>query len=293
MTEPFSDRIERFVRMLRASGSCHKPEIQRVVRDTPRHYFIDQFYRNTKRGPRLTRIPDTGPTPSQLDRIYSDVSLSTHRQPPSSSSQPSLVTDMLQMLDLKRGHRVLEIGAGTGWNAALMSRIVGDEGHVTTVDIQTDVTRRARRHLRRARCSNVTVITGDGYRGHASTSPYDRLITTVSTPSVPGAWIDQIELGGTMLVVLQETSGDGWDLLLKLKKTKTGMVGAVAGLAGFMTLTGKLSAARTTVDEMTALYPGIKPRRVHAPWTDFSGSVRHRVHRDFLFFAQLDGFELV
>jgi protein-L-isoaspartate(D-aspartate) O-methyltransferase len=287
----YTQHNERFVRMLRASG-MRDPSIVSAVSANPRHLFIDQYYQMTKAGRRLSRVTDKGPTTRQLNRIYSDAAIPTHQHPPSSSSQPSLVASMLQNLGLREGHRVLEVGAGTGWNAALMGHIVGDSGRVTTVDIQADVTRRARRHLRRARSSNVTVITGDGYSGHTQTGPFDRIVTTVSTPSIPETWIEQLKTGGLMLTVLQETPGDGWDLLVRLKKGKTGMSGGVVDLVGFMTLTGRLSTSRSSRDEVVDLYPGKKARKVHAPWSDFSGGALLRVQRDFHFFAQLEGFLL-
>src|SRR5688500_4168685 len=118
-------------------------------------------------------------------------------QPISSSSAPSIMAPMLQALDLHPGHRVLEIGAGTGYNAALLAHLVGPKGKVVSVELEPDIARTARTVLRsldvRAR-----VVAGDGHLGFAAGAPYDRIIVTAASSAVPRAWFDQLADGGLL-----------------------------------------------------------------------------------------------
>lgn len=116
-------------------------------------------------------------------------------QPSSSCSQPSLVADMLDALDVHEGHRVLEVGTGTGWNAALLNSRVGERGHVVSVEVDPDLADTARRSLTRAGYA-PSVITADGTKGYPPEAPYDRLIATASVRVVPHAWIAQTRSGG-------------------------------------------------------------------------------------------------
>lgn len=111
-------------------------------------------------------------------------------QPSSSCSQPSLVAAMLDALEVHPGHRVLEIGTGTGWNAALLSERVGPSGHVVSVEIDNDVARNARSALEDSRYSAL-VVTADGMAGYPAAAPYDRVLATASVRRIPRAWLDQ------------------------------------------------------------------------------------------------------
>ena len=159
-----NEPLESFIRMLRATKRLESRRLERAFRAAPRHWFVDRMHAHSKR-PRFIDVNRSRPTRRHLERIYSDEALVTHRDPPSSTSQPSLVAFMLEALDVRAGARVLEIGAGTGWNAALMAHLVGPSGSVVSVDIQADVARCARRHIKRAGVANVTVATGDGAVG--------------------------------------------------------------------------------------------------------------------------------
>ncbi|GAA2446800.1 hypothetical protein GCM10010191_74890 [Actinomadura vinacea] len=118
--------------------------------------------------------------------------------PTSSCSAPQVVREMLELLDLERGHRVLEIGTGTGWNAALMAEIVGAE-HVTTIEIDPGIAEQARRNLAGVGCP-VRVVTGDGEAGYPGSGPYDRVIVTAAVAELPFAWVEQTRPGGRLLV---------------------------------------------------------------------------------------------
>jgi protein-L-isoaspartate(D-aspartate) O-methyltransferase len=115
----------------------------------------------------------------------------------SSNSAPEIVRRMLELLRLAPGTRVLEIGTGTGWNAALMAEIAGPH-RVTTVEIAPDLAGRARRNLARAGYA-VSVVTGDGEDGYAGDAPYDRVIATAAVRALPYAWVEQTRPGGLIV----------------------------------------------------------------------------------------------
>ncbi|MBL1102152.1 methyltransferase domain-containing protein [Streptomyces coffeae] len=131
--------------------------------------------------------------------VYSDIPLVTQvedppdtavaRTPSSSASMPRIVLAMLQALDIREGQRVLEIGTGTGYNAALLAHRLGDH-LVTTIDVDPDLADQARANLKTAGYAPAVVI-GDGARGWPDGAPYDRLIATCSVHDVPRTWIEQ------------------------------------------------------------------------------------------------------
>ena len=114
---------------------------------------------------------------------------------------------MLEQLNPQPGHRVLEIGAGTGYNAALMGHLVGDSGLVITVDIDDDLVESAREHLGSAGLHRVSVVCGDGGLGYADRAPYDRIILTVGAWDIVPAWWKQLKLGGRLLLPLEVKGG--------------------------------------------------------------------------------------
>jgi methyltransferase of FxLD system len=115
----------------------------------------------------------------------------------SSASQPAIVAIMLEQLRLERGHSVLEIGAGTGYNAALLGRLAD---RVVTMDIDEDIARRARERL--AGVPNVEVRVGDGWAGAPDRAPYDRIELTIGTSDISAAWRDQLTDGGLLVLPL-------------------------------------------------------------------------------------------
>ncbi|MCP2335259.1 methyltransferase domain-containing protein [Actinomadura rupiterrae] len=121
----------------------------------------------------------------------------------SSSSAPELMAEMIEALELEPGMRVLEIGTGTGYNAALLAYLLGSE-NVVSVEIDAEVADRARGALQRTGY-RVKVITGDGEQGYAADAPYDRVIATAAAHTVPYAWVEQTRPGGVILVPWAET----------------------------------------------------------------------------------------
>lgn len=119
------------------------------------------------------------------------------RVPTSSASAPSLVAAMLHALDVRDGMRVLEIGTGTGWNAGLLARRLGDE-YVTSIEIDPEVAAAAATALRDAGTA-PTLVVGDGLLGCPQRAPYDRVVTTMAVRSVPYVWVRQTAPRGVLV----------------------------------------------------------------------------------------------
>jgi protein-L-isoaspartate O-methyltransferase len=118
----------------------------------------------------------------------------------SSSSMPSVMAIMLHALDAHDGDAVLEIGTGSGYNAALLCERLGSD-RITTVDCDAELVEAARRRLSE-HGYEPTVVAGDGFLGHAPNAPYDRVIATCAVRQVPRAWIAQTRPGGRILAML-------------------------------------------------------------------------------------------
>jgi protein-L-isoaspartate(D-aspartate) O-methyltransferase len=127
-------------------------------------------------------------------------------------SQPSLVAFMTDKLDLKPTDRVLEIGTGSGYQAAILSQLVS---HVYTVEIVEALACRAMADLKRLGFDNVTVLTGDGYKGWPEYAPFDAVIVTCAPDHIPQPLIDQLRDGGRMVIPVGEPGNQSLYLLQK------------------------------------------------------------------------------
>ncbi|TDC74630.1 methyltransferase domain-containing protein [Streptomyces hainanensis] len=186
----------------------------------------------------------------------------------SSASAPDLVADMLALLDVSPEARVLEVGTGTGWNAALLAHRVGD-ANVVTVEVDPDIAAAAERALVRAG-RKVRVVTGDGAFGVPDGAPYDRLIVTAGVRAIPAAWLGQVRSGGIILLPYG-TPYSGDDALLRLTRREDGTAsGRFRGQARFMKLRAQRSPTPTSPpglpfrDFATDVWPP------HTPWHPFA-----------------------
>lgn len=154
--------------------------------------------------------------------------------PTSSASGSNVVALMLKHLDVHGSERVLEIGTGTGWNAALLADRVGAD-QVTTIEVDPEVAAHARVALAEAGYRGVTVMTGDGALGHPPGAPYDRVIATVGSTYLPYAWVAQTRPGGR--IVAPSWALGYYGLLLALTVGEDGTaVGHFVDDASFMML---------------------------------------------------------
>ncbi|MGW7007303.1 methyltransferase, FxLD system [Streptomyces sp. NPDC054933] len=171
------------VDQIRADGHARTTDVENALRTVPRHVFV----------------PD-----APLEDAYANapvhIKYDTDGTSISCASQPGVVALMLDQLEAQPGERILELGAGTGYNAALLAHLVGEHGHVTTIDVDDDLVEGARARLAAAGITNVEALTRDGAVGHAESAPYDRIIATVGAHGIPHAWLDQLAPGGRLLV---------------------------------------------------------------------------------------------
>jgi protein-L-isoaspartate(D-aspartate) O-methyltransferase len=177
-----------------------------------------------------------------LRRIYSNTALITvpgrAKLATSSSSHPGLMAQMLMLLDVKPGHRVLEIGAGTGYNAALMSEIAGTSGRIATIDSSREVAEAARVHLAGAGYADAIVRAGDGWYGCADLGPFDRIVATVGCPDISPHWLEQLKPDGKMVVPLDH--GDAHPLYA-VTMAAGAPAARVVGWSGFIPMNGYAS----------------------------------------------------
>ncbi|GGX50529.1 methyltransferase domain-containing protein [Streptomyces minutiscleroticus] len=194
------------VREIEAGGALDgDPSWREAFATVPRHLFVPSYYVGVRGGYARLRSDDPDPRGRErwLEGAYADTPLATwvrDGELVSSSSQPSLMARMLVDLQIGDGDTVLEIGAGTGYNAALLAHRLGD-ALVTTVDLDPEITEAARRHLA-AVGRRPAVVTGDGAQGCPERAPFDRIIVTCAVDSVPPAWLAQSRPGAHILAPL-------------------------------------------------------------------------------------------
>ncbi|MFJ9181141.1 methyltransferase domain-containing protein [Streptomyces sp. NPDC102360] len=181
------------------------PAWREAFAEVPRHLFVPYYFVGVPGG--YERLWGEHPDPERRERwlrgAYADQPLATRLRDGelvSSSSQPSLMARMLAELRVRDGDRVLEIGAGTGYNAALLAHRVG-AGNVTSVDLDPEIAESARAHLAAAGY-RTGVVTGDGARGCPERAPYDRIMATCALRSVPVGWLGQCAAGARILAPL-------------------------------------------------------------------------------------------
>jgi protein-L-isoaspartate(D-aspartate) O-methyltransferase len=225
---------ERLAARVISAARIRDDRIADALREVPRHLFLPQ-------------VPP--------DSAYRDDAIVTKRdadgQPISSSSQPTIMAIMLDQLGLAPGLRVLEIGAGTGYNAALMKHIVGPSGTVVSVDIDADVAGQARDHLARAGYPDVTVVVADGAEGYPPAAPYDRVIATVGVADLAPSWLEQLEPGGRIVVPFDVR---GTQLAVAFERADDGRWASVSLVpCGFMRMRGSRAGPERTV----SLSPGL------------------------------------
>lgn len=216
----------RLVRDLRAGGILRDAAVARALLAVPRHLF-------------LPGVP--------LREAYADIAVPTRWQdgaPISSASQPAIVAIMLEQLRITTGMRVLEIGAGTGYNAALLAELVGPGGAVTTLDIDRDIVDDADAHLAAAGYSEVHAITADGASGWPANAPYDRVILTAGAADIAPAWYDQLAEGG--LLVLPLWLG-GAQASVAFRKREGALRSESIAACGFMRLRGEEAGSERAV----------------------------------------------
>ncbi len=209
---------EAMIGELREMGTIRSDQVADAFRAVPRHLFAPG---------------------APLEAVYAATSSvvtkrDDHGVAISSVSAPELQAFMLEQAALRPGMTVLEIGSG-GYNAALLAELVGSEGTVTTVDIDSEVTDRAASLLDAAGYSRVTVVLGDAETGVAEHAPYNRIIVTAGAWDIPPAWVEQLGEGGRIVVPLRMR---GLTRSLALERDGNRLVSRSAMVCGFVRMRG-------------------------------------------------------
>ena len=205
----------------------------------PRHRFVHRYRR---REPFMPLQAVTAQTLAEhLPLIYSNTVLlhvgADGEALPSSNSEPAFILRVVEQLDLQPGQRVLEVGSGGGWLAAIMARAVGPAGRVTGVEIIPDMVEQSRRDLAALGIGNIEIVGGDGAFGWAPSAPYDRIIVTAACPDIPAAFHEQLRDGGRLVIPVRNRGGN--EDVLVLRKRGDRLVMAAATIAYFVPFVGE------------------------------------------------------
>ncbi|WP_030775206.1 methyltransferase domain-containing protein [Streptomyces sp. NRRL F-2664] len=233
--------------ILQEKGDLTDPEWRRAFETVPRHAFVPAFWDSPEE---LVSLDNCG----HLARIYSDdvlITQITDGVATSSSTAPSLMLVMLEALDVRPHHRVLEVATATGYNAALLCERVGSH-HVTTIEVDPELSHTAERRLFEAGYT-PTVIAADGRAGYWEKAPYDRLIATCGFSAVPYTWVKQMRPGGVIVCPV----GSGTVRLVVSE------AGEAAG--NFLSTASYFMTARDSGTAGSAPYPGDPENPDHRP----------------------------
>ena len=198
----------------KSSGVIKDKELLKAFKTVPREKFIRESY---------------------LSEAYGDYPLPIgHGQ---TISQPTTVMMMTQALELKTGDKVLEVGAGSGYQAAIIAKVIGAKGKVITTEIISELVLFARENLEKADIKNVEVICWDGSKGYEKQAPYDKIIVTAACPKIPKPLIEQLKENG--IIVAPVGSLFFGQNMIKAKKVKGELIQESLGQFVFVPLKGE------------------------------------------------------
>ncbi|MET9735853.1 methyltransferase, FxLD system [Streptomyces sp. NPDC006458] len=217
--------------------------VNAILHDVPLTAGVERAMRTV---PREAFLPGIS-----LEQAYADQAVSIKDNPLggplplSCASVPSVVAMMLTQLQVRPGDRILEIGAGTGYNAALLAQLTGDHGHVTSIDIDPDAALHARTMLDRSGHQHVHVMQRDGLTGAPENAPYDRILAAVGLWDVPAAWWDQLREGGRLVLPLRWR---GQTCSVALTRHRDTLISEGMELCGFVPVIGQDGEKTTTLN---------------------------------------------
>jgi protein-L-isoaspartate(D-aspartate) O-methyltransferase len=208
--DAFAAQRERMVEQQIRNRGVSQPAVLTAMAEVPRHLFVP---------------------PESRGESYAD-----HPLPigwGQTISQPYIVALMTELLELGGDEKVLEIGTGSGYHAAVLSRVAGQ---VYSIEIIEELGREARANLGRLGYDNVQVRVGDGYAGWPQAAPFDAIILTAAPPRIPQPLLDQLKVGGRMVVPV----GSYFQDLQLIVKTATGFEKRTVAPVRFVPMTGEV-----------------------------------------------------
>lgn len=194
---------------------------QTNLQDDERMQFLLTLRRRGIADQAVLRAMDEVPRERFVEPEFTDASYADHALPIACGqtiSQPYVVAYMTEQLTVLPHHRVLEIGTGSGYQAAVLSRLARE---VVTIERYRTLAEQARRRLDALGYDNVEVVVGDGFAGAPARAPFDRIIVTAAAEDVPPALLEQLDQGGIMVVPIGPHSGA--QNIVKLTKTESGL----------------------------------------------------------------------
>jgi protein-L-isoaspartate(D-aspartate) O-methyltransferase len=174
--DPYAGERARMVREQIERRGVSDPRVLRAMESVPRHLFVPEPFRASAH--------DDGPLPIGEGQTI---------------SQPYIVAFMSEAIRPRATDRVLEVGTGSGYQTAVLSRLVR---HVDTIEVRRSLADSARERLRTIGCDNVTVRVGDGHRGLPEEAPFDAIIVTAAPEEIPPALCDQLDVDGRLVIPL-------------------------------------------------------------------------------------------
>jgi len=213
---------ERLVQNLISEGILHSPPVIRAMRQVNRARFLPENMQSY--------CAVDSPLPIGLGQTV---------------SAPHMVAIMNEALELEVGHKVLEVGAGSGWHAATIAEIIAPSdmpkekwGHVYTTEIVPELAGSAKAILEKAGYGDrVTVVATDGSEGYDKEAPYDRIFVTAAAPSIPKPLTEQLKINGILVIPVGSTYF--YQTLLRIRKTDSKLAEENLGGVAFVPLTGK------------------------------------------------------
>ena len=191
----YQSKLDDLIQIMKNSGFLNENKVELAIRKSPRHEFVPK---------------------SLLNKAYKDMPLSLMKD--QTISQPSTVSRMTELLQVKEGQKILEIGSGSGWQCAILSFLIG-YGKVFSIDRHPELVKFAKENLDKLGIQNVDVILGDGSLGLSRESPFDRIIITAACKKVPPPLFEQLSLDGLLIAPV----GEYPQSLIVYKKTSQGI----------------------------------------------------------------------
>jgi len=193
-SESYQLKLDTLIDNMKNTGFLTNSKVENAIRQNPRHHFIPESLKN--------RAYENSPIPIMKNQTI---------------SQPSVVSRMTEWLDLKEGHKVLEIGSGSGWQCAILAKMVG-KGKIFTIERHHSLANFAKKNLEKLGIKNVRIIYGDGRLGLPEESPFDRIIITAACKEVPKSLLNQLTINGLLIAPV----GENIQSLILIKKTPNG-----------------------------------------------------------------------
>lgn len=191
------EKNEFLVKHLISAGVLKTPRIIEAFKKTPRHLFVRKDY---------------------LSHAYDDIPLPTYLG--QTISQPYTVAVMTEALNPKPGEKILELGAGSGYQAAIIGKCVGTKGKVITIELESSLAEISSKNVKKVKLKNVRVILGDGKEGYPKEAPYDKCIITAACDEIPKKVIEQVKTGGRIVAPVNNFIGQKLIVVDKISETE-------------------------------------------------------------------------